>query len=640
MTQYEPTLIVTRLVVKRNGHIAYDEAFHEGVNVIRGENSSGKSTILNFIFYGLGGDLTDWSDTALLCTDVFVEVDLNGKKAVLSREVTRTPRQPMEVFGGDYQTAMAASRAEWIKYPYLRSESKESFSQALFRLLGLPEVADEVSSNVTMHQILRLLYADQLSPVENLFRFEPFDPPTLRDVIGRFLCGVYDSSLYNNELKIRTLQSAFDSAQAELRSLFAVLGKTEAGATLEWIAGQKKALTEEQRNLQKSVEELERQIFTSAQADELTLKAQEVAYTEVQELQKSISSLKQERDALLLTSADSAAFISSLEKKVEALNDSSIVAQHITEVRFSACPACYTPVEEMPSQSDTPVCHLCRTPFDSERAKGRIVSLINDAAIQLKQSRLLQERRQEKLIKLNKNLADAEKSWQKASKKLEETQRLPSGELREKLRELNKKSGYLERQLENIDEKEKIASLINELSTKKADLNDQITRLKADNDAIKTVQNRRISEAYTLVSEEIKSLLQHDLRRQDAFENPQSISFDFIGNKISVDGQTYFSASSRVILKSSFFVSLLSSATKADYFRHPRFCMIDTIEDKGMEPARSHNFQMQIARISQEAKVRHQIIYATAMIAPDLDDEKYTIGKFSTRDDPTLSITV
>lgn len=205
---------------------------------------------------------------------------------------------------------------------------------------------------------------------------------------------------------------------------------------------------------------------------------------------------------------------------------------------------------------------------------------------------------------------------------------------------MNKKSGYLERQLENIDEKEKIASLINELSTKKADLNDQITRLKADNDAIKTVQNRRISEAYTLVSEEIKSLLQHDLRRQDAFENPQSISFDFIGNKISVDGQTYFSASSRVILKSSFFVSLLSSATKADYFRHPRFCMIDTIEDKGMEPARSHNFQMQIARISQEAKVRHQIIYATAMIAPDLDDEKYTIGKFSTRDDPTLSITV
>jgi len=33
--RYEPTLIVTRLVVQRGQHTAYDEAFHEGVNVIR-----------------------------------------------------------------------------------------------------------------------------------------------------------------------------------------------------------------------------------------------------------------------------------------------------------------------------------------------------------------------------------------------------------------------------------------------------------------------------------------------------------------------------------------------------------------------------------------------------------------------------
>ncbi len=65
MTRYEPSLVVTRLVVLRNQHRAYDETFHEGVNVIRGENSSGKSTILNCIYYGLGGDLADWSETAL-----------------------------------------------------------------------------------------------------------------------------------------------------------------------------------------------------------------------------------------------------------------------------------------------------------------------------------------------------------------------------------------------------------------------------------------------------------------------------------------------------------------------------------------------------------------------------------------------
>ena len=65
MTRYEPTLLVERLVVQRGGKSVYDEAFHQGVNVIRGENSSGKSTVLNFIFYSLGGDLSDWSEAAL-----------------------------------------------------------------------------------------------------------------------------------------------------------------------------------------------------------------------------------------------------------------------------------------------------------------------------------------------------------------------------------------------------------------------------------------------------------------------------------------------------------------------------------------------------------------------------------------------
>jgi hypothetical protein len=66
--------------------------------------------------------------------------------------------------------------------------------------------------------------------------------------------------------------------------------------------------------------------------------------------------------------------------------------------------------------------------------------------------------------------------------------------------------------------------------------------------------------------------------------------------------------------------------------------MLDTIEDKGMEPERSHNFQNLILGTSKSSPVEHQIIYATAMIAPDLDDEQFVIGKFSTRDNPTIDI--
>jgi DNA repair exonuclease SbcCD ATPase subunit len=56
MTLLRPTLSLRRLVVFSRGKVAYDQAFKLGVNIIRGTNSSGKSTILDFIFYALGGD--------------------------------------------------------------------------------------------------------------------------------------------------------------------------------------------------------------------------------------------------------------------------------------------------------------------------------------------------------------------------------------------------------------------------------------------------------------------------------------------------------------------------------------------------------------------------------------------------------
>ena len=92
---FKPTLIVVRFRVERLGRAVYDEAFHAGVNIIRGDNSSGKSTILNMLYYGIGGDISDWSEVARLCTRVLTEVQANGKTATLGREVISKVGQPM-----------------------------------------------------------------------------------------------------------------------------------------------------------------------------------------------------------------------------------------------------------------------------------------------------------------------------------------------------------------------------------------------------------------------------------------------------------------------------------------------------------------------------------------------------------------
>jgi hypothetical protein len=601
MTRFDPNLILTRLVVKRNDHVAYNERFHEGVNVIRGENSSGKSSILNLIFYGLGGDLTDWSETALLCTHVTVEVKINGNPATLSREISQTARQPMEIFGGDYDTALKAPREDWIRYPYQRTTNLESFSQALFRLLGIPEVVNDVSGTITIHQILRLLYSDQLSPVESIFRYQPrFDSPILRDAIGRLLCGAYEAKLYANEVRLRELNREFDATTGELRSLFAVLGKTEHSLTMEWLAAQRRSLGDELKSLQAAIEQAEREAFATDAHDTLTLKAQRAVYDEVQELQAKLVILQQERDSLALAIVDSASFIKSLEAKISAIQDSSSVAEHLGGVDFAICPVCYSPVDDKHDGAQH-LCYLCKTPLEPGRALGRIVAIINNASIQLKQSRGLQKDREERASKLDQELAAVEEQWHRASNKLASLQRLPSTEVQEQLRRLQRQSGYVERQLEDLDQKAEIIQLIDKISAQKDALNAQINSLQSENEKLQAAQQNRFARAKTLIAEEIRTLLMNDLRRQDTFEAPKIIDFDFAANRISVDGHSYFSASSRVILKSSFFLGFFAAATKDSLFRHPRFLMIDTTEDKGMEPERSHNFQNQILKVSKEA---------------------------------------
>ena len=575
------------------------------------------------------------SGVALLCSRVVIEVSLSGIVATLSRDVTETLGAPMEIYGGEYDRAVKAPRSEWMRYPYRKSPSRESFSQAMFRLLGMPEVVSDISGNVTIHQMLRLVYADQLSPVDDLFRFERFDQASLRDTVGRLLCGAYSSSLYDNDQRIRVLTKEFDGMQAELRSLFAILGRNDEAVTSSWIEAERAVLAAKSKDVQGEIERAERELFSAK--DEITLKVQNDAYTKVQELQAKLAEYSAQRDRLALTMADSASFIASLYVKIEALRDSESVASHIEEVRFQTCPACYAAIDGN-EEASAHACHLCKTPFDAERARTRIAGLISEAAVQVKQSEVLQAKRQERLAALDAQRRELHGAWQAAARRLASVQRLPSSEARQRLSELNRQAGYLERQLEDLEQKSRMIQHVKELSDRKDSLNTEITRLRSENEALRFAQEKTLRQGYTLISNEVRSLLRGDLRRQDSFEKAEAVNFSFNDNSISIDGNTYFSASSRAILKSSFVLGFLAAAAKASFFRHPRFCMIDALENMGVEVQRSHNFQMQILKISEQLPSQHQIIFATAMIAPDLDDEAYTVGRFSTRDEPTLAI--
>ena len=634
MMRFDPSLRVVRFRVERRGTAAYDEHFHLGVNIVRGANSSGKSTVLNLLFYALGGELRDWSETALLCDRVLVEVLLSGKTVTLERDIAEGRSRPMQIFSGSMDDALEAKPHLWLRHPYARSDSTASFSEILFGLLGFPEVTTEARANITMNQVLRLLYADQLSPVDTIFKAEPFDPPALRDAVGRMLCGAFDSEVYTNGLRIRELDKEYEQIVGELRSFYRILGKADQIPSEGLFGAQQAELLRDRAQLLAEIHTLEGEMVAAAQPQILSLAAQRTAYDTLQQLQGRLADAVSRRDALSLEVKDSSDFMAELQRKREALDDAEAVTHEIDHVRFHFCPSCFAPMEEVGPHA----CRLCKTPFDAEKGKLRVVAMIGDIEIQLKQSRLLQKTRLSELVRIDALIEDLTAGWQAASRQFTEAQQSPSSELRQQVNAAQRQLGYIDRQIEDLQEKLRIAEIVSGLNTKKQELASSIAKLKERNDSLERDQEQRLANAFSRVSDEVRKLLVDDVSRQDSFENPETIRFDFVANRISVDQHTYFSASSRVVLRNSFFVGFLTAAANVRSFRHPRFLMMDSIEDKGMEPERAHNFQRLIVRNVELAASECQVIFGTSMIAPDLEDPAYTVGRRSTQQHRTLAI--
>jgi AAA domain len=171
-----------RLRVMRRGTPVYDQQFHPGVNIIRGENGSGKSTIADFLFYVLGGEFEHWKAAAMACDQVQAELVTQGGVLSLRRDVGKA-LTPMQVYFGPMSQAAQHGLDAWQIYSIRRGEGRESFSQILFRSSGIPEAQSQGASNITAHQILRLLYADQRTPAPFLFRYENFDTREIREAV-------------------------------------------------------------------------------------------------------------------------------------------------------------------------------------------------------------------------------------------------------------------------------------------------------------------------------------------------------------------------------------------------------------------------------------------------------------------------
>jgi len=632
-------LFLNRLIIYTiSGKIAYDEKFHKGVNIIRGENSSGKSTITHFIFYILGGAFNNWVKEAKKCSHVIAEVVMNGATLVLKREINVNENtnkanelEGMYVYWGSLDDLKNNNiEHEWHKYGYKTSTDKKSYSNVFFDNLNIPIVKGD--NNITFHQLLRLIYIDQDSPTSSLFLYEQFDTTLTRETVSDLLLGVYNQELYDKKQRKNDVEKELDDIKKEIRVIKKFVHNPH-----DLFPAHIKTNIENKENERFKIEETLIQLKEQNKQVRFTQKTK-LEFEDLNEEMLNQRNLVNDLDSKIRTSQyeidDSMFFIESLKNKIKAVKNSILTREFLGEFPLEYCPECLTEI----NSEDTSVCKLCKQKVDQSYGVTQARKIEQELSFQFKESSSL-------LAKKERNLMEFKTKFDSEKIKLYQLQVKVNQALNdvksvrdEKIDKLYSDIGFIEGEiiqfrtlLENAELYQNLVTKENELSSELDHLNYSIRYMLSEQEKLKNKTNYAIENKGLF-------LLNNDLRRQKDFVEAKEFNIDYRNNIAFIsDKDAKYSASSNFYLKTSARFSIFLASLEIQQMRYPRFIFCDNMEDKGIEKERAQNFQRIIIQQAELHSIDDfQLIYTTSFIPDELNNTTYCVGEYYTENNPSL----
>lgn len=632
-------LQLRRLRITAGSVVAFDERFHAGINLIEGENSSGKSTLFKILYHGLGGAISpaQWTQAALRCDQVLVEVAIGETVLTLARKIEARATSPVLVLADTIDIALtAATLDQWQEYPYSRSENKQSISQLLFSLLRWPEAFSDQGDFVTINQFLRLHYADQDSPNTTVLRYEDqFDKPTTRESIGNFLLGGNDQRLAQKEKLLREAESEYARASGAASAGVQLMGGEFDELNLPALSLRQSEFEAELVKLEDRAKALTLAALRPISREDVDTQRLDQVTADIANYKRKISETSAQISQTIFEIEDSDLFLATLNNRVRYLSESAASASEFGPISLEFCPACGTTV---PTSDDHAHCYLCKSKFGDEPPEKRFFSMINSSQIQIEQSRRLQTGRRAKLQKYQHELSIARRSLDASAVELEQQQASVVSVTQAELAEVQSRIGFLRSELERLRRDQAIIQRLQALRNRRDELNVTITQLKEEIDALRSGSNTRVSNAFARVSSETIAFLRADMERQEGFRESESVEVDYRLNRFRLSSENSLSASSTAYMRNAVFLGELFAACSMPSMRHLRLLMLENLEDKGMEPNRYYQFHRTIVERANSLDGDWQILIATADWAPDIHEGFTRIGERFTHDRKTLAL--
>lgn len=631
MTTYN-TFITNNLTCLKSGKIVIDLNFNNGLNVIYGNNSVGKSTILDLIAYALGAENIKFKPAALGCDFVFVEVNIQDSIITVKREI-KNSRAPLLVFFGGVKQSLSSPDTDWLKLPYNSTEEKAGFSKFFLDYLNYPSTVSTETS-ITTHQILRLLYAEQKNNYLPIYRDDLWDNAEKRTAIRDYVLGIFSGELYELQLERRKTDKELISTINRIQSFFQIVGKTSEHLIEDFLFAEKFNLEKRRDLVLKKIYDLNNNISSISTSDSQTDEQTKIK-NELSSLNKGMLAIEDKLNEINFENTDLDQFKIELNNRLIDIDNAISSNLIINDIDFEFCPCCH---EKIIKTTNTDTCNLCKSPTGAINNNLNLLQMKTELIFQIQEIEKIIKDNNNNYISLNKEYLSIKNNLNKKEQELKLLTSRWHTDFEIESIKAYKELGEIETEISSIISKLEIAQEVKKLQVHRDNLQSNLNNI---NDKIKLLQERSKKELHRLlekINSNLKYLLSLDTGLQTEFMDPNNeISVIFEDNDINVNGTSHFSQSSSILLKHLFHLTLLLVANEEPSIRLPKFLILDGINDGGLEQSRAENLQSIIVKVSDMLTPPFQIICATSEIYPPM--EPY-ITKAYIDGEKTLAISV
>lgn len=563
-----PQFQINKIRVSRTSGLALRlENFSAGLNIVRGENSSGRTTLLKLFEFGLGsGNIkrNDFIPEIKQCEKVVLEVNLKGELYTIER--TFLSSNYVEVYHGGIDDF---PRSHSTKF-----SAGQDISGFLLNKLGVPSVTiiDEFTQkqkSISFEDVYDILYLDQ---AVGFSKIHARLSNSQRINVFKLLAKISTPKIYQLLLDIESLKRRKQALHDDFDAIERFFGEMKLMMPRE-IQLKTEELIQQKTTFNSSLEEVRRQLRADPDyADP--------ARAEILQLEQMLDQHIQEQYYAMQTLNDYITLENSLLADLDKSERMQLSAELLSTFEFTQCPRCLQSItEEMKSREIHGDCSLCaRTLLDDVENNHGVEIYKSQIESQLEELADLQQQYQSRIDSLSTTIEQTEKTLSKKRSEFDEAIQQFIAPVIRNIEIITDELSSIDKELQLLEEQRKWRTKIQSMRQDLNHIESQIETLK------KTVQ---------LMQEEENSAKSKLVHIENFFRQfiediyPDEVSKVVLNKKTflpEINGHRYNakSATEKNIAILGYHFALLKFSIEFDSYI-PKFLVIDTLRQDDLE---------------------------------------------------------